>query len=473
MEKSQIYLKTPIGSGGEANIYEVRFRPDLVAKIYHKPNADYARKLQVMIANPPDDPLAARGLVSIAWAVELVTDLGQIVGFLMPRLDLSQVKPIFSYYNPSMRRKDFPWFNYERLLRTAQNLATSVSSVHSRGYAIGDVNESNILVSYEAIVTLVDTDSFQVSDGSNVYRCTVGKPEYTPPELQGLSFRDVNRYAHHDLFGLGVLIFQLLMEGIHPFGGVYLGQGESPELKDRIKAGHFPHGMRSVPYQPMPTALSFYFLPPSLQELFRRCFEDGHRNPAARPTAKMWSAALGEFAANLSDCSVNSQHRYGNHLSFCPWCERAAKLGGRDPFPSKQAVSSNQHLKPAAIVKAVEQPILKVNLTQTTSINTNPISHGSASTSQTNSLLSSTVTNPQIPKNNTSPITNQQITINHEKEYRQSCYPMVISQVIFTIILNTVGEDHWLAWIALIISAILTGRNLWLFVVCQINENKK
>jgi len=136
MEKSQIYLNTPIGSGGEANIYEVRFRPDLVAKICYKPNADYARKLQIMITNPPDDLLAARGLVSIAWAVEPVTDLGQIVGFVMPRLDLSQVKPIFYYYNPSTRRKDFPWFNYERLLRTAQNLATSVFSVHSRGYAI-------------------------------------------------------------------------------------------------------------------------------------------------------------------------------------------------------------------------------------------------------------------------------------------------------------------------------------------------
>ena len=68
MEKSQIYLNTPIGSGGEANIYEVRFRPDLVAKICHKPNADYARKLQIMITNPPDDLLAARGLVSIVWA---------------------------------------------------------------------------------------------------------------------------------------------------------------------------------------------------------------------------------------------------------------------------------------------------------------------------------------------------------------------------------------------------------------------
>ncbi|MCL1492173.1 MAG: protein kinase [Pseudanabaena sp. Salubria-1] len=238
MDKSYIFLKSPIGSGGEANIYTVRIRPELVAKVYHQPHGDYARKLAFMIANPPVDPLASSGRVSIAWATELVTDLGLVVGFLMPKLDTSKAKPIFQYYNPSERRKESPTFSYVSLLWTARNLARAVRSVHSRGYVIGDVNESNVLVADDAIVTLVDTDSFQVNDGTTVYRCTVGKPEYTPPELQGVSFRDVDRSVEHDLFGLGVLIYQLLMEGTHPFGGVFRGQGEAPELKDRIKAGH-------------------------------------------------------------------------------------------------------------------------------------------------------------------------------------------------------------------------------------------
>ena len=43
-------------------------------------------------------------------------------------------------------------------------------------------NESNILVTDTALVTLVDTDSFQVREPHNggVYRCPVGKPEFTP-----------------------------------------------------------------------------------------------------------------------------------------------------------------------------------------------------------------------------------------------------------------------------------------------------
>ena len=337
MDKSYIFLKPPIGSGGEANIYTVQINSELVAKVYHQPHGDYARKLAFMVANPPVDPLAKEGRVSIAWATELVTDLGLVVGFLMPKLDTSKAKPIFQYYNPSERRKESPTFSYVSLMRTARNLARAVRSVHSRGYVIGDVNESNVLVAEDAIVTLVDTDSFQVNDGTTVYRCTVGKPEYTPPELQGVSFRDVDRSVEHDLFGLGVLIYQLLMEGTHPFGGVFRGQGEAPELKERIKAGHFPHGRRGVPYKPMPLAPSFQMLPVALQELFLLCFEQGHGNPAARPTADVWSKALGVAEDGLVRCGVNGQHYYSGHLGVCPWCERAVKLRGRDPFPALQS----------------------------------------------------------------------------------------------------------------------------------------
>lgn len=346
MEKSQVDFNTLIGRGGEADIYAVHNRPELAAKIYRKlPSDDDVRKFTFMVANPPIDPSAQNGRVSIAWLLELVTDSGRVIGFAMSRLDLEITKEIFNYYIPATRRQQFPLFSYFALVRTAQNLSRAVRSVHSRGYVIGDVNESNVLVAEDAIITLVDTDSFQFNDGITTHRCTMGKPEYTPPELQGFSFRDVDRLVEHDLFGLGVLIFQLLMEGTHPFDGVFTGQGEAPEIKNRIKSGHFPHGKRSIPYKPKPL-IYFQMLPIALQELFLLCFEEGHRNPAARPTADMWVNTLGEFENNLTKCSVNEQHFYSNHLSYCPWCERTAKLSGLDPFPSVAAVKSGQHLKP-------------------------------------------------------------------------------------------------------------------------------
>ena len=350
-----ITLDTKLGSGGEGTISSVLEEPSLVAKIYHphkltKENSD---KLAMMFANPPHDPAASQGHISIAWPIDLLHADGvsqQLIGFLMRRV--TQVRPIHDFYTPKTRYQYTPLFNYRYLHRTARNLAAAVGALHARGYVIGDVNESNILVAETALVTLVDTDSFQVRDLKKgvVYRCPVGKPEFTPPELQGQTFRDIDRTPEHDLFGLAVLIFQLLMEGTHPFEGVFQGSDEPSPKEKRIADGHFPYGNKQVPYNPKPLAPPFEILHPKLQQLFVRCFEDGHKQPQVRPNAQTWVKALNEAENELVSCWVNDQHRYGGHLSNCPWCERAALLGGRDPFPHS---SYGQTLQPM-----VSQPTL-------------------------------------------------------------------------------------------------------------------
>ena len=341
-----------IASGGEGRIYPIAQDPSLVAKIYHKPTDEDGDKLTVMFSMPPDAPIAEPGHASIAWPLDLLHTVGgreKIVGFVMPRVN--KVLPVHTFYTPKTRREQKPLFNYLYLHRTARNLASAVNALHVRGYVIGDVNESNILVTDTALVTLVDTDSFQVRDPYTgyVYRCPVGKPEFTPPELQGQIFRDIDRAPEHDLFGLAVLIFQLVMEGTHPFSGVYLGSDEPPSLEARIRSGHFPTGTKRIPYRPMPAAPPFEMLHPRLREMFVRCFEEGHGNPSARPDAKTWVNAIREAEDSLVTCSKNTQHKYGNHLSRCPWCDRAKLLKGRDPFPSRQAVSNGLHLQPATI----------------------------------------------------------------------------------------------------------------------------
>jgi len=354
-----IDTNTAIASGGEGRIYPIAQYPSLVAKIYHRPTDEDADKLTVMFSMPPDAPIAEPGHASIAWPLDLLHTIGgreKIVGFVMPRV--TKVLPVHTFYTPKTRREQKPLFNYLYLHRTARNLAAAVNALHLRGYVIGDVNESNILVTDTALVTLVDTDSFQVRDPYTgyVYRCPVGKPEFTPPELQGQTFRDLDRAPEHDLFGLAVLIFQLLMEGTHPFSGVYLGSDEPPPLEARIRSGHFPSGTKRIPYRPMPAAPPLEMLHPRLRQMFLRCFEDGHGNPAARPDAKTWVNAIREAEDALITCSKNSQHKYGNHLSRCPWCDRAKLLKGRDPFPSREAVRGGLHLQPMKKQRKKPQP---------------------------------------------------------------------------------------------------------------------
>ncbi len=343
-----------LGHGGEAKVYSVPQDETLVAKVYHKPTEAHANKLMLMLANPPDNPAASKDHISIAWPVDVLRTIDEkqkVVGFLMTRV--KEMHSLLDFYNPKTRRQKCPFFNYLYLHRTARNLAAAFGALHARGYCIGDVNESNILVSNTALVTVVDTDSFQVRNERNgeIYRCAVGKPEFTPPELQGQSFAQLDRKPEHDLFGLAVLIFQLLMEGTHPFAGIYQGSGDAPPYETRIAEGHFVYSRRRVPYVPTLIAPKFELLHPTLQQLFIRCFEEGHNNPQMRPTAQTWQSALSEAERDLTTCKVNSHHRHGKHLSYCPWCERTFKLGGRDPFPSSQAVQKGQHLQPLKKLK--------------------------------------------------------------------------------------------------------------------------
>ncbi|WP_009633413.1 tetratricopeptide repeat protein [Synechocystis sp. PCC 7509] len=338
-----------LGHGGEAKVYSVPQDETLVAKVYHKPTEAHANKLMLMLANPPDNPAASKDHISIAWPVDVLRTIDEkqkVVGFLMTRV--KEMHSLLDFYNPKTRRQKCPFFNYLYLHRTARNLAAAFGALHARGYCIGDVNESNILVSNTALITLVDTDSFQVRNERNgeIYRCAVGKPEFTPPELQGQSFAQLDRAPEHDLFGLAVLIFQLLMEGTHPFAGIYQGSGDAPPYETRIAEGHFVYSRRRVPYLPTIISPKFELLHPILQQLFIRCFEEGHNNPQMRPTAQIWQSALSEAERDLTTCKVNSHHRHGKHLSYCPWCERTFKLSGRDPFPSSQTVQKGQHLLP-------------------------------------------------------------------------------------------------------------------------------
>src|SRR2546421_3957219 len=296
---SFLQLGQELDAGGEGKIYSIIGEPRLVAKIYHKPTAERTAKLDVMLAHPPDDPTRRQGHISIAWPTERVLDSqNRCVGFLMPYIDMNNSFPLLKLYNPQDRRKTMPGFSWRYLLRTARNFASILAALHKHGYVVGDLNESNILVTSTALVTLVDCDSIQVRGQHQVFRCTVGKPEYTPPELQGCNFSRVERFPTHDSFALAVMIFLILMEGRHPFTGIWKGTDPPPTLDQNIKARNFPYANNSR-FLPPRHALPFNILPPSLQTLMRRSLTT---NRARRPSAGRWFHALHSLEDQLEVC---------------------------------------------------------------------------------------------------------------------------------------------------------------------------
>lgn len=328
-------LTSLIASSGEGSVYRTTL-PGFVAKIHNAPRPEYFQKLAAMIARPPRDPAAPT--VSIAWPVSiLVEPAGEPVGFLMP--EIANAKRPLLLYVPKARLADASGVDWFYLHSAALNLARLFRAIHGFGYVIGDVKPENLLVNASMQVCAIDTDSFQVPDPATgtVHRCTVGTPDYTPPELWGLKFEEIDRTVRHDLFGLAALIY-LFLFGKHPFsGGLLPDHLAGMETGERIKNGLWQWN-RAVPLMPHRGSVPLEIVHPRLEQLFRRCFDRGGQRPDMRPTAEEWESALEAAIEDLVWCPAAPLHVHASHHS-CPWCESAR--GGIDPFPGRGMSSSS------------------------------------------------------------------------------------------------------------------------------------
>jgi DNA-binding helix-hairpin-helix protein with protein kinase domain len=308
----EISLLPALKRGGEGSIHPIVGEPCMVAKIFSEPTSERAEKLRAMIDNPP--VVTANAPILLAWPQDLLLNhSGDCVGYVMKYA--KDKETFFSISHPDTRP---PWADHRFRLRAARNIAAAVSAFHRHGYVLGDINEGNFLIGQDASVAVVDTDSVQVGTAGQVFRCQVGKPEYTPPELNqaGLKFGDIDRHPHHDAFGLAVLIFQLLMDNNHPFSARYVGTTARLDLAERIAQGHWPYSKnRNGTYLPRREAPPLESLSPEIQRLMRECFESGQKNPTCRPTADAWWKALTEAEAEWDSFPARLRYFYYRQLN--------------------------------------------------------------------------------------------------------------------------------------------------------------
>jgi DNA-binding helix-hairpin-helix protein with protein kinase domain len=355
-----------VNRGAEGAIYQVPGDSSLAVKIYGDHVEDErVSKLTAMVANPPDDPMRHKGHASIAWPMDLVVspDTGKVCGFVMPWL--RDVYPISTFYNLKSRRAKLPRFTYKSMCRLGSNLASAVWALHDKGYVIGDVNEANIMATAGALASIVDTDSFQIKDANSghVYRCPVYTPFYTAPEFQDLPLDQVDRAPEQDLFGIAVVLFQLLMEGNLPFQCAFANTVSAPDTLECLKRGYFPYEQAQNGISAPQGAPPYNTLHPTLRRLFNLCFLDGYQDPRMRPAAETWRRALLESEADLTQCTANSQHYYFNHLNACYWCEQTQRVqavkknGNWDPFPPLGSFSTgSSRTRPSGTQRPISIP---------------------------------------------------------------------------------------------------------------------
>jgi DNA-binding helix-hairpin-helix protein with protein kinase domain len=239
-----------------------------------------------------------------------------VKGFLMP--EVKGGTELIAVYNPQHRKALKLEIDWRFLHTTALNITSIIAVLHEAGYVLGDIKPQNILVNNRALPSIIDTDSFQVKNPKNgkLYRCLVGSLGYTPPELIGKEFSSLEQTEIHDRFRLAVIIYQLLFGGETPFQGKWTGAGDTPPPNELVRRGLWLYSPNAL-IQPVERTIPLEIVHPEIQQCFLRCFNDGHKHPHLRPTAKDWLEALRVGNESLTICGRVDSHYYSRTYGKC------------------------------------------------------------------------------------------------------------------------------------------------------------
>lgn len=328
-------LGEQLARGGQGVVWRLAGSADHLVKIYHNSlSRRETDKHRVLRSNSNGLKNVAALPMSLAFED---ARLAKHIGVFIPFVGGSEV---FELYGTRSRLQHFPKANFKFLVRAAYNLAVAFDALHSQGIIVGDVNEQNIKVLPDATVRFIDTDSFQIRNGAELYTTDVGTPLWTAPELHGRNLTGVERTPNHDLFGLAQLIFLILFAGRHPFSGVpKTKQHLLPEEAIKLHAFAFAPPEIGVPVGPPPGSPRLEMLPIEIRGAFLQAFLRDSMRPNARPTASRWGQLLDDLSKSLVVCAHNTSHLYWSKAASCPWCG-IAREAGVDVFPAQLGTAS-------------------------------------------------------------------------------------------------------------------------------------
>lgn len=369
---------SPLGRGGEGSVYAVESTSsnslgsaaELVGKIYHDDPTKQAEREAKCVAMLQSVPKTD----SIVWNLgNLYTAEGKFAGFLMKRFQPDVYKTFMEVAHTRHRRKKFPKWSVMHSLLMARNLAVAIDAVHTAGHKVGDINESNVLVASDATVKIIDADSVQIgTPNGDTYPCTVGKPDFTAPEISEGSYRDPKnkRTSETDMFAFVIMLFGALMGRAHPTSCKY--NGPQKDTTDLIKLGVYPTFVNPLPpgYQKIDT-LEYEAIPTRIHNLIR----DGlNPDPTKRPTFNQAITTFDELFttengtySHLKQCKTSPLHWWDKRDSkACPLCKFAAKNRNFDIWRKPETKTQKETLLNNAQKKQTKTQKTKQNTPTTT-----------------------------------------------------------------------------------------------------------
>lgn len=275
-----------LGRGAEGTVYHL----SKAVKIFRDDIREMkAAKVKVMVENLPVASTHEGKVVRIfLWPEAVIEDpeTEEFLGYLMQYKDLTDVKSALEYAITELR---WAGSKAEHRLRVARHMAGVVHALHKQGHAFGDLNHANFLINEDGGIMCVDCDRFWIQSENETYPGDTFSPRYGPPDGLRDTLAEVQQA---DRFGLAVHIFQLLMEGFHPF----LAQGseaEDGDWADMIEANPFPYNTADTEIRPPDEAPDYNQLPAEVKQLFEQSFRSvPDEKDKERPDPEEWIEAI-------------------------------------------------------------------------------------------------------------------------------------------------------------------------------------
>jgi serine/threonine protein kinase len=148
---------------------------------------------------------------SIVTPKELLFDKNKnFIGYTMKKKEGIELGKLFL----PRGMQHFPNYTLVDIIDLCITIINTYTEVHKQSIIVGDVNPRNILVYDKNNVSIIDSDSFQIGQPSPAYLEEYRRPRYYKKNI--LSYM---RSKRDDTYSITILVFQLLIYGIHPYGG--------------------------------------------------------------------------------------------------------------------------------------------------------------------------------------------------------------------------------------------------------------